>query len=58
MKGSLKKNPNVCSEKKYTKCSSVLLLRLLYFFSEQTLEVRTLNLVIKIAGRDLGKYVL
>ena len=28
---------NVCSEKKYTKCSSVLLLRLVYFFSEQTL---------------------
>ena len=39
MKGSLKKNPNVCSEKKYTKCSSVLLLRLVYFFSERMLFV-------------------
>ena len=29
---------NVCSEKKYTKCSSVLLLRLVYFFWEQTLQ--------------------
>ena len=28
---------NVCSEKKYSKRSSVLLLRLLYFFSERTL---------------------
>ena len=29
---------NVCSEKKYSKRSSVLLLRLLYFFSERTLD--------------------
>ena len=29
---------NVCSEKKYTKRSSVLLLHLVYFFSEQTLH--------------------
>ena len=30
---------NVCSEKKYTKRSSVLLLRLVYFFSERTLSL-------------------
>ena len=30
---------NVCSEKKYTKRSSVLVLRLVYFFSERTLSL-------------------
>ena len=35
---SLEKRTNICSEKKYTKRSSVLLLHLVYFFSEQTLS--------------------
>ena len=39
---SLEKRTNICSEKKYTKRSSVLLLRLVFFFSEQTL-IKQLN---------------
>ena len=31
------KSTNICSKKKYTNCRSVLLLRLVYFFSEQIL---------------------
>ena len=37
---NMEQPPNVHSENKYTKHSSVLLLRLVYLFSERTLEQR------------------
>ena len=36
-------HPNICSAEKHTKCSSVLLLRLVYFSAEQTLYSNSLS---------------